>query len=51
MQIDSYQHGADGLWIALGPYLCDRAVHKELGGPIYSTAGMTWLVARDDAGQ
>jgi hypothetical protein len=51
MRIDVYQHGDEGLWSALGPFLCDRAVHKELGGPIYSTAGTTWLVARDDAGQ
>jgi GNAT superfamily N-acetyltransferase len=51
MRIDVYQHGNDSLWIALGPYLCDRAVHKELGSPIYSTTGMMWLVARNGAGR
>lgn len=47
MRIDVYRHGDDALWIAIGPFLCDRAVHKELGGPIYSTSTTTWLVARD----
>jgi hypothetical protein len=51
MRIDIYHHGDDALWTALGPYFCDRAVHRELGGPIYSTIGTTWLVGRDVSGQ
>jgi hypothetical protein len=33
------------VWALIGQYLCSRSVHKELGGPIYSTEGVTWLVA------
>lgn len=47
MRIDVYRHGDNALWLAIGPFLCDRTVHKELGGPIYSLATTTWLVARN----
>lgn len=45
MKIRTYAHGDPELWGHLGPFLADRKVHQELGGPIYSTEGVTWFVA------
>jgi hypothetical protein len=50
MKIETYIHGSSGdkaLWAALGPFLCDRKVIKDLGGPIYSAPGVHWFVAYD----
>ncbi len=42
-----YQHGDQDqdLWIGIGPFLVSREVHNDCGGPIYSTAGTTWILA------
>lgn len=45
------EHGDARLWPLLGPFLCDRAVHKELGSPLYSGKGVTWFFALDDEGR
>lgn len=50
MMIDTYAHGDRDMWAAIGPFACSRSVTKALGGPIYSSDGMTWLVARDITG-
>lgn len=44
------QHGDLELWPLLGPFLCDRKVHKELGSAIYSAPGTTWFLAVDKNG-
>lgn len=38
-------HGDPELWTHLGQFLVSREVHKELGGPIYSSEGTHWWVA------
>lgn len=40
-----FEHGDPKLWPLLGPFLCDRAVLKELEGPVYSAPGTTWIIA------
>lgn len=39
-------HGDWGFFDALGPFFCSRAIHRELGGPIYSDYRYRWIVAR-----
>lgn len=43
--VEVIQHGDQRLWPLLGPFMCSREVHKELGGPIYSNDGVTWFLA------
>jgi hypothetical protein len=47
MRIEIMKHGDPKLWPLIGPFLCNRSVHQELGGPIYSTEAVTWYVAID----
>jgi len=45
-----YIHGSKddpAMWDALGPIATDRSAIAECGGPIYSSPGMHWFVARD----
>jgi hypothetical protein len=42
--IKVFQHGSPELWVLLGPFLCNREVHKELSGPICSAPGVTWFI-------
>lgn len=42
------QHGEPQLWLWLGPFLCDRKVHKALDGPIYSNSKTEWWIATKD---
>lgn len=51
LRIEALEHGADAMWLALGPFFCDRATLKDLAGPIYSAPGVTWFVARDATGR
>lgn len=41
------EHGTDAMWITMGPFFCDRAVLKELAGPMYSGPTTTWYAAVD----
>lgn len=36
-----------GFYEALGPFMCSREVHKELGGPIFGDSRYQWVVAFD----
>jgi hypothetical protein len=47
IRIEALSHGEDRMWLAMGPFMCDRAVIKDLAGPIYSASGVTWFVAFD----
>jgi len=38
-------HGDAELWTSLGEFFASRDVHKEIGGPIYSSAGTHWVIA------
>jgi GNAT superfamily N-acetyltransferase len=49
IEIKVKYHGESDLWVALGPFLTSRDVNKDLGGPIYSSEGVTWLIAYDGA--
>jgi len=40
-------HGDAALWSLMGENFCSRAVHKEIGGPIFSTPGMHWWIATE----
>lgn len=40
-----YDHDDNGLWDHVGAMLTSRTVVAELGGPVYSTPGTTWMVA------
>lgn len=48
--IERIEHGDPRLWTWLGPFLASRAVHRELGGALYSTAGVVWWVATNEDG-
>lgn len=43
-------HESPGFWPAMGPFFASRELAKELGGSLYSTETMRWLVARDETG-
>ncbi|HKY40751.1 MAG TPA: GNAT family N-acetyltransferase [Polyangiaceae bacterium] len=43
--LEILKHGDERLWLLLGRFFCDRAVLKEMGGPLYSGPGVTWFVA------
>ena len=45
VKIVHVMHGDPELWELLGESFCSREVHKELGGPIYSSAGTHWWIA------
>lgn len=46
MKIETIPHESEP-WLVIGRFFCDRAVIKELGGPIFSSDGSVWLVARE----
>lgn len=48
IRVERLEHGDMDMWLALGPFFCDRSVVKDLGGPIYSAPGVSWFVARQD---
>ncbi len=45
LEIKTLAHGDKRLWPLIGPFLCDREVHRELGGALYSVDGVVWFVA------
>lgn len=45
--VKTFAHGDPNLWTAVGEWLCSRAVHVALGGPIVSSDATTWFVAFD----
>jgi hypothetical protein len=45
MKIVKFEHGNPEMFRLLGVYFCSKDVHKELGGPLYSSPGCTWFVA------
>ena len=38
-------------WRVLGRLMCDRAVHRDVGGPLFSGPGSVWFVALDSGGR
>lgn len=51
IRIELYDHDDDDLWCKVGRLVTDRAVHRDLGGPIYSAEGVSWFVAVDSDGE
>lgn len=47
IDIKQFKHTSKRLWSLIGPLVTDREIHKELGGPIYSSPDCTWFVAID----
>ncbi len=43
--VEVLEHGSERLWILLGRFFCDRAVIKEMAGPLFSGPGVVWFVA------
>lgn len=46
VKVIQVEHGPE-LWPLLGPFMADKNVHAELGGPICSDPNHLWFVAMD----